>query len=138
MELKKFRDAVNKGKKIMAKNSAKLKEYDAVFKLVDDTGKVNELPIKVNLKKLSGKDIEDYHAIQWDYDDPDNPKKLCSRYTAATIVGCVDEKGERVFTVDDIDFLEDQANAAETIKITSSIFEISELNQDVREAKKPN
>lgn len=138
MDLKKFRTAVNKGKKVMADNSKKTQPLDVKFYLVDTTGKKNELSISVEIKKLSGKDFEDFHAMQYDYSDPDNPEKVCSRYTAATIVGCVDKDGKRVFSEDDIDFLEHEVNAPEAVRITGEIFAKSELNEDIRNAKKQN
>jgi hypothetical protein len=136
MDLKKFRTAVNKGRKTMAENSKKTKEFDIVMRVVGADGEEQELKTTVFIKKFTGKDFEDFHALQYDFTDPDNPKTLCSRYTAATICGCLDKHGNRVFSADDIDFLEHGSNAGETLRITAEVFSKSELSEDIRDAKK--
>jgi len=136
MDIKAFRKAVTKGKGQIALNRKNV-PLDVEFTLTDATGKDNILSISAFIRKMNGRDYEDFHAIQFDASENEDDKKVCSSYAAATIVGLVDAEGERIFTEDDIDFLDSSENIKTCMMITAEVFKKSEITEDIRSAKKP-
>lgn len=139
MDIKEFRLAVDRGKKQISKNQKASKKEKAVFYVPSGSGR-KTLEIDVYIKQMTGMDYQNFHSIQISYEgvkDNEPGKEVCSRYAAAVIVGCTDVNGERIFTEEDVEFLECPMNLQETIRLCSIVLKRAETDLDAQTAKKP-
>lgn len=145
MDLANFRKQVNAGRAALAKRKETRDREDCVFNVVTSRGEVTELKITVNIKPMSCKDYEDYFSLTTPLpeevtkemlDEGKQPHPRASKYAATVIVGCLDDQNARIFSAEDIEFLDDPLNAAQTMTLSAVISKASGLTDPGKAEKK--
>ena len=106
------------------------------LKIMGGNGKESSISLPFNIKLFKAGDWVKYSAMQHDT-VKGKEVIIMSEYAAALIIGCIDDKGERIFSPKDAPILENSANAVELMRITTEILTASGATGDQDAVEKP-
>ena len=106
------------------------------LKIMGADGKESEMTIEYQIKLFKAGDWTKYNTMQ---KNTESGKEVTAMdaHTAAVIIGCLDEEGERVFSPKDVEFLQHPANVISVMSAATEILTASGATGDQDAVEKP-
>lgn len=132
-----FRRALAIGRENVDKYAKNGGKAEITIKMLGNDGVESTFTEEYTIKLLKTGDYLKYHLLQTGM-KAGKEITVMSSYAAAVIVGCVDEKGDRIFSPKDAELLDCHANASEVMGAAGEILTASGVTGDQDAVEKPN
>ena len=135
-----FRKALNVGRKNMDKYAKDGGKSTIEICIMGADGSESSVKTEYTIKLFTAGDWVRYGRMQVKPADNegDDDIKVMSEYTAAIIMGCLDDDGDRIFSIADVELLEHPANATAIMEAMTKILTASGATADQDIVEKPD